>query len=77
MPRIEWRTFTTRSTYRDPISGLEKLGLGDRVVDFRLEDVEEALLADLLAGFGTFEDRTGFGAESAKFRGHGGLLVDV
>ena len=44
--------------------------LGDRVVDFRFEDVEETFFADLLAGFGTFENRAGFSAESAEFGSH-------
>ena len=44
-------------------------------MDFRFEDVEETLFADLLAGFGTFEDRAGFGAESTEFRSHDGPLA--
>lgn len=52
------RTFTTRSTYSNLISGLKKLSLGDCVVDFGLKDVEEAFSADLLTGFRPFKDRT-------------------
>ena len=44
-------------------------------MDLRFEDVEETFFADLLTGFGTFENRTGFVAESAEFGSHGGLLV--
>jgi hypothetical protein len=51
------------------------MSLSDRVVDLRFEDVEEAFFADLLAGFGTFEDCAGFIAESAEFGSHNGLLV--
>ena len=43
-------------------------------MDFRFEDVEEAFFADLLAGFGAFEDRAGFVAEGAEFWSHGGAL---
>lgn len=70
-----WRTFTARGPYCNPIPWFEKLSLGDRVVDFRFEDVEETFFADLLAGFGTLEDCTGFGAESAQFGSHGSLLA--
>ena len=70
-----WRTFATRSTYCDSISWLEKLGLNNRVVDFRFEDVEETFFADLLTSLGAFEDRAGLSAESAEFRGHGSLLA--
>ena len=73
--KITRRTFTTRSAYRDAIPWLKKLSLSDRIVNFRFEDVEEAFFADLLAGFGTFEDCTGFTAESADFGSHNDLLA--
>jgi hypothetical protein len=46
-------TFSSRRSNSDTVSGLEKLSLGDRVVHFRLEDLEEAVLAYLLPGFRT------------------------
>ena len=73
--KIIQRTFTTRSAYRDAIPWLEKLSLSDRIVNFRFEDVEEAFFADLLAGFGTFEDCAGFSAEGAEFGSHGGPIA--
>ena len=39
-------------------------------MDFGFEDVEEAFFADLLAGFGAFEDCSGFCAEGAELWGH-------
>ena len=75
MQHLHWHTFPARSTYRHPIPRFEKLSLGDRVVNFRFEDVEEAFFADLLAGFGALEDRAGFRAESARFGSHSDLLA--
>ena len=46
-------TFPSRRSNSDTVSGLEKLSLGDRVVHFRFEDLEEAVLAYLLPGFRT------------------------
>lgn len=71
-----WHTFPARSAYRYPIPRFKKLSLGDRVVNFRFEDVEEAFFADLLAGFGAFEDCAGFRTETAGFRSHRDLPVD-
>jgi hypothetical protein len=44
-------------------------------VDFRLEDVEETFFADLLAGFRSLEDCSGFSAESTEFGSHGFLAA--
>jgi hypothetical protein len=44
-------TFSSRRSNCNTVPGLEKLSLGDCVVHFRLEDVEEAVLAYLLPGF--------------------------
>jgi len=44
----ESNTFATRRSDCNAVSGLEKLRLGDGVVDLRFEDLEEAVLAYLL-----------------------------
>jgi len=46
----ESNTFATRRSDCNAVSGLEKLSLGDGVVDLRFEDFEEAVLAYLLPG---------------------------
>jgi hypothetical protein len=46
----ESNTFAPRRSDSNAVSRLEKLSLGDGVVDLRFEDVEEADLAYLLPG---------------------------
>jgi hypothetical protein len=46
----ESNTFAPRCSDCNAVSGLEKLSLGDGVVDLRFEDLEEAVLAYLLPG---------------------------
>ena len=44
-------------------------------MDFGFENVEEAFFTDLLAGFGAFEDRSGFCAEGAELGSHCTLVA--
>ena len=46
----ESNTFAPRRSDCNAVSGLEKLSLGDGIVDLRFEDLEEADLAYLLPG---------------------------
>lgn len=46
----ESNTFAPRRSDSNAVSGLEKLSLGDGIVDLSFEDVEEADLAYLLPG---------------------------
>lgn len=63
-------TFATRRPNRHAISGFKEARLRDCIVNFRLKDVEEAILADLLPSFWSLEYCPRFLAKSAGFRRH-------
>jgi hypothetical protein len=53
---MEAGTFPSTGTDSNPVSLLEKFVVDDGVVDLCLKDMEEALLAELLAGLGSLQD---------------------
>lgn len=59
------RTFTARSSNSNTVTSFKKFSIGDSIMDFRLEDVEEALFAYLLTCLGSFQDCTGIIAQNA------------
>lgn len=59
-------TFTARGPDRYSVSSSEELSLLYRVVDLRLEDIEETLFAYLLSSLWSLEYRASIVAESAS-----------
>lgn len=71
MARGNQFTFPPRRSDSDAVSGLEKMRPGDGVVHLRLEDLEETVLAYLLPGLGTPQNRFGILAEYTALWSHG------
>ena len=63
--------FPARSSNGYPISRPEQACFGDGVVDLGLKDIEETLLADLLASLRSLEDGSGLIAEGTVTGWHG------
>ena len=54
---VNRHTFPSTSSYSDAFAPVkDALALDDGLVDFLLEDLEEAVFADLLACFGSFDE---------------------
>jgi hypothetical protein len=49
------RIFSSTGSDGDPISGFEKVVLNNGLMDFSLEPIEEAVLADGLLSLGSFD----------------------